>query len=115
MHRSPGVFFDHDRGKTHSSGKILFAARIIPYRGSWMDFEFDPKDIVNARIDRKKKIPATTILYSLGYDAEEILSMVEVSLKSLIGKTERKTFSRPLSSLSSLETNLCKKSSYENF
>jgi len=75
MHRSPGVFFDHDRGKTHSSGKILFAARIIPYRGSWMDFEFDPKDIVNARIDRKKKIPATTILYSLGYDAEEILSM----------------------------------------
>ena len=70
MHRSPGVFFDHDRGKTHSSGKILFAARIIPYRGSWMDFEFDPKDIVNARIDRKKKIPATTILYSLGYDAE---------------------------------------------
>ena len=75
MHRSPGVFFDHDRGKTHSSGKILFAARIIPYRGSWMDFEFDPKDIVNARIDRKKKIPATTIWYSLGYDAEEILSM----------------------------------------
>jgi len=75
MHRSPGVFFDHDKGKTHSSGKILFAARIIPYRGSWMDFEFDPKDIVNARIDRKKKIPATTILYSLGYDAEEILSM----------------------------------------
>ena len=75
MHRSPGVFFDHDRGKTHSSGKILFAARIIPYRGSWMDFEFDPKDIVNARIDRKKKIPATTILYSLGYDSEEILSM----------------------------------------
>jgi len=55
MHRSPGVFFDHDKGKTHSSGKILFAARIIPYRGSWMDFEFDPKDIVNARIDRKKK------------------------------------------------------------
>ena len=75
MHRSPGVFFDHDKGKTHSSGKILFAARIIPYRGSWMDFEFDPKDIVNARIDRKKKIPATTILYSLGYDSEEILSM----------------------------------------
>jgi len=75
MHRSPGVFFDHDKGKTHSSGKILFAARIIPYRGSWMDFEFDPKDIVNARIDRKKKIPATTILYSLGYDSEEILAM----------------------------------------
>ena len=75
MHRSPGVFFDHDKGKTHSSGKILYAARIIPYRGSWLDFEFDAKDIVNARIDRKKKIPATTILYSLGYSSEEILSI----------------------------------------
>ena len=75
MHRSPGVFFDHDKGKTHSSGKILYAARIIPYRGSWLDFEFDAKDIVNARIDRKKKFPATTVLYSLGYDSEEILSL----------------------------------------
>ena len=62
MHRSPGVFFDHDRGKTHASGKFLFAARIIPYRGSWLDFEFDAKDIVNVRIDRKRKIPATTLL-----------------------------------------------------
>jgi len=75
MHRSPGVFFDHDKGKTHSSGKILYAARIIPYRGSWLDFEFDAKDIVNARIDRKKKFPATTVLYSLGYDSQEILSL----------------------------------------
>ena len=75
MHRSPGVFFDHDKGKTHSSGKILYAARIIPYRGSWLDFEFDAKDILNARIDRKKKFPATTVLYSLGFDSKEILSL----------------------------------------
>ena len=74
MHRSPGVFFDHDKGKSHSSGKILYAARIIPYRGSWLDFEFDAKDLVYARIDRKRKIPVSTILYALGYDAEEILA-----------------------------------------
>ncbi|MGL4976127.1 MAG: DNA-directed RNA polymerase subunit beta, partial [Bosea sp. (in: a-proteobacteria)] len=74
MHRSPGVFFDHDKGKTHSSGKLLFAARIIPYRGSWLDIEFDAKDIVHARIDRKRKLPATSLLYALGMDGEEILS-----------------------------------------
>jgi DNA-directed RNA polymerase subunit beta len=74
MHRSPGVFFDHDKGKTHSSGKLLFAARVIPYRGSWLDFEFDAKDVVYVRIDRKRKLPATTVLYGLGMDAEEILS-----------------------------------------
>jgi DNA-directed RNA polymerase subunit beta len=73
MHRSPGVFFDHDKGKTHSSGKLLFAARIIPYRGSWLDIEFDAKDIVHARIDRKRKIPVTSLLYALGMDGEEIL------------------------------------------
>ena len=73
MHRSPGVFFDHDRGKTHSSGKLLFAARIIPYRGSWLDFEFDAKDILNVRIDRKRKLPATTFLMALGHDTDEIL------------------------------------------
>src|SRR3712207_2648458 len=73
MHRSPGVFFDHDKGKTHSSGKLLFAARIIPYRGSWLDIEFDAKDIVYARIDRKRKIPVTSLLYALGLDGEEIL------------------------------------------
>ncbi|MCP4382645.1 MAG: DNA-directed RNA polymerase subunit beta [Hyphomicrobiales bacterium] len=74
MHRSPGVFFDHDKGKTHSSGKLLFAARIIPYRGSWLDIEFDAKDIVHARIDRRRKIPITSLLYALGLDSEEILS-----------------------------------------
>ncbi|MEO1472950.1 MAG: DNA-directed RNA polymerase subunit beta [Pseudomonadota bacterium] len=73
MHRSPGVFFDHDKGKTHSSGKLLFAARIIPYRGSWLDFEFDAKDILNCRIDRKRKLPATTLLMALGYDVDTIL------------------------------------------
>ena len=74
MHRSPGVFFDHDKGKTHSSGKLLFAARIIPYRGSWLDIEFDAKDIVFARIDRRRKIPVTSLLKALGMDAEEILA-----------------------------------------
>jgi DNA-directed RNA polymerase subunit beta len=74
MHRSPGVFFDHDKGKSHSSGKLLFAARVIPYRGSWLDIEFDAKDIVHARIDRRRKIPASSLLMALGMDAEEILS-----------------------------------------
>src|SRR6187399_824589 len=74
MHRSPGVFFDHDKGKSHSSGKLLFAARIIPYRGSWLDIEFDAKDIVYARIDRRRKIPVTSLLYALGLDGEQILA-----------------------------------------
>ena len=74
MHRSPGVLFDHDRGKTHASGKYLFAARVIPYRGSWLDFEFDAKDIVNVRIDRKRKLPVTTLLYALGMNSEDILN-----------------------------------------
>ncbi len=74
MHRSPGVFFDHDKGKTHASGKLLFAARVIPYRGSWLDFEFDAKDVVYVRIDRRRKLPATTFLMALGMDGEEILS-----------------------------------------
>jgi DNA-directed RNA polymerase subunit beta len=73
LHRSPGVFFDHDRGKTHSSGKLLFSARIIPYRGSWLDFEFDPKDCVFARIDRRRKLPVTIILRALGMNETEIL------------------------------------------
>lgn len=73
MHRNPGVFFDHDKGKTHSSGKLLFACRIIPYRGSWLDFEFDAKDIVFARIDRRRKLPVTTLLYALGMDQEGIM------------------------------------------
>jgi DNA-directed RNA polymerase subunit beta len=74
MHRSPGVFFDHDKGKTHSSGKLLFACRIIPYRGSWLDFEFDAKDLVFARIDRRRKLPVTTLLYALGMDQEAIMN-----------------------------------------
>jgi len=75
LHRSPGVFFDHDKGKTHSSGKLLFSARIIPYRGSWLDFEFDAKDVLYARIDRRRKLPATALLRALGYDTEQILSL----------------------------------------
>jgi DNA-directed RNA polymerase subunit beta len=74
MHRSPGVLFDHDRGKTHASGKYLFAARVIPYRGSWLDFEFDAKDIVNVRIDRKRKLPVTALLHALDMSSEEILN-----------------------------------------
>jgi DNA-directed RNA polymerase subunit beta len=75
LHRSPGVFFEHDSGKSHSSGKLLFSARVIPYRGSWLDFEFDPKDILYVRIDRRRKLPATILLRALGYTAEEILAM----------------------------------------
>ena len=75
LHRSPGVFYTHDKGKTHSSGKVLFSARIIPYRGSWLDFEFDPKDLVYVRIDRRRKIPATVLLRALGYSVEEILGV----------------------------------------
>jgi DNA-directed RNA polymerase subunit beta len=86
MHRSPGVFFDHDKGKTHSSGKLLFAARVIPYRGSWLDFEFDAKDVVYVRIDRKRKLPATTVLYGLGMDAEEILSTFYRTITYTLGE-----------------------------
>ncbi len=75
LHRSPGVFFDHDKGKTHSSGKLLFNARIIPYRGSWIDFEFDTKDILHVRIDRRRKLPATVLLKALGYSDDEILTL----------------------------------------
>ena len=73
LHRSPGVFFDHDRGKTHSSGNLLFSARGIPYRGSWLDFEFDTKDILQVRIDRRRKFPATILLKALGYTEEQLL------------------------------------------
>ncbi len=85
LHRSPGVFFDHDKGKTHSSGKLLFSARVIPYRGSWLDFEFDAKDCLFMRIDRRRKLPATILLRALAYETEEILAMFfetySVSLK----------------------------------
>ncbi|MDR1038464.1 MAG: DNA-directed RNA polymerase subunit beta, partial [Deltaproteobacteria bacterium] len=73
LHRSPGIFFDHDRGKTHSSGKILYSARIIPARGSWLDLEFDPKDFIIARIDRHRKFPVTLLLKALGYTSKELL------------------------------------------
>lgn len=75
LHRSPGVFFEHDRGKTHSSGKLLFSARVIPYRGSWLDFEFDPKDCIYVRIDRRRKLPATVLLRALDYTVEDILGI----------------------------------------
>lgn len=75
LHRSPGVFFEHDRGKTHSSGKLLFSARVIPYRGSWLDFEFDPKDCIFVRIDRRRKLPATILLRALDYSVEDILGI----------------------------------------
>src|SRR6056297_2410397 len=75
LHRSPGVFFDHDKGKSHSSGKLLFSARVIPYRGSWLDFEFDAKDCIYTRIDRRRKLPATVLLRALGYDTQQMLDM----------------------------------------
>jgi DNA-directed RNA polymerase subunit beta len=75
LHRSPGVFFDHDKGKTHSSGKLLYSARVIPYRGSWLDFEFDPKDLVFVRIDRRRKLPATVLLRAIGLTSEQMLEM----------------------------------------
>ena len=75
LHRSPGVFFEHDKGKTHSSGKLLYSARVIPYRGSWLDFEFDPKDLLYCRIDRRRKIPATILLRALGYTTQQILDI----------------------------------------
>ena len=75
MHRSPGVFFDHDKGKTHASGKLLFNCRIIPNRGSWLDIEFDSKDLLYFRIDRKRKLPITTLLYAIGYNKKEMLDI----------------------------------------
>jgi DNA-directed RNA polymerase subunit beta len=86
LHRSPGVFFEHDRGKTHSSGKLLFSARIIPYRGSWLDFEFDAKDYVYFRIDRRRKMPVTILLKSLGYTPEQILAAFFEVDTFLLGK-----------------------------
>src|SRR5215475_9503548 len=74
LHRSPGVFFDHDKGKTHSSGKLLYSARVIPYRGSWLDFEFDPKDIIYVRIDRRRKMHATVLLRALGFATQDLLN-----------------------------------------
>ncbi|MBX9811230.1 MAG: DNA-directed RNA polymerase subunit beta [Burkholderiales bacterium] len=88
LHRSPGVFFEHDRGKTHSSGKLLFSARIIPYRGSWLDFEYDPKDYLYFRVDRRRKMPVTILLKALGYTPERILSEFFVFDSFHLGKSE---------------------------
>ena len=88
LHRSPGVFFDHDKGKTHSSGKLLFNARVIPYRGSWLDFEFDPKDNVFVRIDRRRKLPVTILMRALGYGNEEILDMFFDTDSFTLGETD---------------------------
>ncbi|MEP6365463.1 MAG: DNA-directed RNA polymerase subunit beta, partial [Marinobacter sp.] len=85
LHRSPGVFFDHDKGKTHSSGKLLYSARVIPYRGSWLDFEFDAKDSVFVRIDRRRKLPASILLRALGYNSEQMLEMFFDTSKFSIG------------------------------
>ncbi len=90
LHRSPGVFFDHDKGKTHSSGKLLFSARVIPYRGSWLDFEFDPKDNLFVRIDRRRKLPASILLRALGYDSEQMLEMFFETNSFHLGKEESK-------------------------
>jgi DNA-directed RNA polymerase subunit beta len=86
LHRSPGVFFDHDKGKTHSSGKLLYSARIIPYRGSWLDFEFDPKDLLYVRIDRRRKLPATILLRALGFNSQEMLAMFFETSSFAVGK-----------------------------
>ena len=90
LHRSPGVFFDHDKGKTHSSGKLLFSARVIPYRGSWLDFEFDPKDNLFVRIDRRRKLPASILLRALGYETEQMLAMFFETNTFHFGKGEVK-------------------------
>ncbi|NOX40935.1 MAG: DNA-directed RNA polymerase subunit beta [Alphaproteobacteria bacterium] len=94
MHRSPGVFFDHDKGKTHSSGKLLFTSRIIPYRGSWLDFEFDAKDIIFARIDRRRKLPVTTLLYALGMTQESICDAYYNTVNFKLNK-KKKAWSTP--------------------
>src|SRR5664279_5456850 len=91
LHRSPGVFFDHDRGKTHSSGKLLFSARIIPYRGSWLDFEFDPKDALFTRIDRRRKLPVTVLLRALGYTNE---GMLDIFFERNVFHLDKKTGAR---------------------
>ncbi|HEY7886413.1 MAG TPA: DNA-directed RNA polymerase subunit beta [Cellvibrionaceae bacterium] len=92
LHRSPGVFFDHDKGKTHSSGKLLYSARIIPYRGSWLDFEFDPKDLVFVRIDRRRKLPATILLRALGFSSQEMLDMFFETSTFTLGEDGNFTF-----------------------
>lgn len=93
LHRSPGIFFEHDKGKTHSSGKLLFSARVIPYRGSWLDFEFDAKDILYFRVDRRRKMPGTILLKAIGYSVEIFLP---VSLPLTASRCSRAALSSPL-------------------
>jgi DNA-directed RNA polymerase subunit beta len=89
LHRSPGIFFEHDKGKTHSSGKLLFSARIIPYRGAWLDFEFDAKDLMHVRIDRRRKMPATILLRALGYSTDELLNMYyDQEIVTILGRNK---------------------------
>ena len=92
LHRSPGVFFEHDKGKTHSSGKLLYSARVIPYRGSWLDFEFDPKDMLFVRIDRRRKLPASILLRALGYTSEQILASFFENVDVAIAAAECRAF-----------------------
>src|SRR5574340_1321594 len=93
LHRSPGLFIDHDRAKIHSSGKIIYSARLIPLRGSWIDFEFDPKDILYVRIDRRRKFPATILLKALGYSTEELLNFFYKTQRVLLtGETIQQAF-----------------------
>ena len=99
LHRSPGAFFDHDKGKTHSSGKLLFSARVIPYRGSWLDFEFDAKDILHVRIDRRRKLPATVLLRALGYSTEDLLTEFYDRETLYLGSPDSDVFYREPSNL----------------
>ena len=105
MHRSPGVFFDHDRGKTHASGNLLIATRVIPYRGSWLDFELDTKDILNVRIHRRRKLPATTLLMALlNSESENYLNSADA--KVIIGNRKGACLDfKRASSLSKLDLN----------
>ncbi|MAZ40048.1 MAG: DNA-directed RNA polymerase subunit beta [Legionellales bacterium] len=110
LHRSPGVFFEHDKGKTHSSGKLLFSARVIPYRGSWLDFEFDPKDALFVRIDRRRKLPVSIILRALDYDTQEILDLFyDVTTFQLNGDTFQMEFIADRLRGESAFTTLCDK------
>jgi len=93
LHRSPGAFFEHDKGKTHSSGKLLYSARVIPYRGSWLDFEFDPRDILYVRIDRRRKFPVTVLLRALGMTTEDLIMICPIS--RICARVTFPTFSFP--------------------
>ncbi len=111
MHRSPGVFFDHDKGKTHSSGKYLFAARVIPYRGSWLDFEFDAKDLVYVRIDRRRKLPVTTLLLALDNEATATKRAAAQKKARTWSRAKSRACRRKTSSITSTTRSLSRRSS----